>query len=54
MPLQSKAQQAYLAIHHPDLLHKFAAETSDKQMEHLPEHKGGGKKKRRLRKRKGK
>lgn len=50
MPLQSKAQQAYLAIHHPDLLHKFAAETSEKQMEHLPERKH--KKKRRLRKRK--
>jgi hypothetical protein len=39
MPLQSKAQQAYMAIHHPDLLKKFAKETSEKQMEHLPEHK---------------
>jgi hypothetical protein len=48
MPLQSKAQQAYLAIHHPDLLHKFAKETSESQMKHLPEHK----KKRKLKKRK--
>lgn len=47
MPLQSKVQQAYLAIHHPSLLKEYAAETSESQMEHLPE-----KKKRRLKKRK--
>lgn len=39
MPLQSKVQQAYLAIHHPDLLKQFAGETSESQMKDLPTKK---------------
>jgi hypothetical protein len=26
MPVQSKAQQAFLAIHHPDILHRWQKE----------------------------
>ena len=51
MPFASKAQRAYLEMHHPDLAKKFAEHTSKWEEKHLPEHKSP-KKKRRLKKRK--
>jgi hypothetical protein len=38
MPVRSKAQQAWLALHRPDLLHKWAHEFGIPK--DLPEHVG--------------
>lgn len=40
MPFQSKAQQRYLFMKHPDVAEKFAKETPKEAYEKLPEHKG--------------
>lgn len=42
MPYESTAQQAYMHIHHPEIAKRWDKETSAKQYEHLPEHKGDG------------
>ena len=36
MPVRSKAQQAYLAIHHPEILHRWAKKYGTPK--NLPEH----------------
>lgn len=43
MPFQSKAQQAYLFIHHPKLAHDWAAKYGVPK--NLPAHKSEGRKK---------
>lgn len=42
MPVSSEAQQGFLAIHHPELLHKWAHKYGVPK--NLPYHVGGGKK----------
>jgi len=37
MPFQSKSQQAYLFMHHPEIAKRWAKETPD--MKDLPKHK---------------
>jgi len=41
MPFVSKAQRAYLEIHHPEVAKEFAAHTSAAGEKDLPEHKDG-------------
>jgi hypothetical protein len=43
MPIRSKAQLAFFAIHHPDLLHKWQKE-APVNLAKLPQHVKGGKK----------
>jgi len=38
VPFRSKAQRAYLYIHHPGVARKFAKETSKRQSKRLPAH----------------
>lgn len=38
MPVVSKAQGAYLGIHHPEVLRKWAAEGASTSTKGLPEH----------------
>lgn len=38
MPVVSKAQGAYLGIHHPDVLRKWKAEGASTSTKGLPQH----------------
>jgi hypothetical protein len=38
MPFKSKAQQAYLSIHEPEVAKEFADHTSKKQYKKLPQY----------------
>jgi hypothetical protein len=38
VPFRSRAQQAYLFIHHPDVARRFAKDTPSSAYPKLPEH----------------
>jgi hypothetical protein len=38
VPFRSKAQQAYLFIHHPEIARRFAKDTPSSAYPKLPEH----------------